>query len=81
MANKKNKTLIWIGAAALIYFLLRKKKTTTTQSRLKDNSNILPSQKFDRIKRNVDNLEVNPIIDENDYFKTLYKQSQNNCTY
>ena len=72
MAKKKDNTLIYIGAAAILYFLLMRKKASATANK--------PAQ-MQRIEKNVNSLQLDPVIDENDYFKQQYKESLNACSY
>ena len=68
MAKKKDNTLIYIGAAAILYFLFMKKNKNVTQKRA-------------NIKADIQNEDMQPIIDKNDYFKQQYQESLNACSY
>lgn len=80
MAKKKDNTFIYIGAAALIYFLLiKKKKKRKGQVIVEDSEHVEFLPKRGRV--NINKMQLDPIIDKNDYFKQQYQESLNACSY
>lgn len=83
---KDQEKIILIGAAVAAYFLFMKKKPKTRPRGtiiVEDSRHVefLPKKQRAGIVRAVDSLNLNPILDKEEYFKTRYKESLNSCSY
>lgn len=83
---KDDQTILLIGAAVAAYFLFMKKKPVTRPRGtviVEDSRHVefLPKKQRAGIVKSVDSLNLNPILDKEEYFKTRYKESLNACSY
>ena len=83
--KKDNQTMLIIAALGIAaYFFIFKKKPRKRGTIIVEDSRhieFLPPKKKAEIKNRVNKLKLNPIVDKEEYFKTLYKESLNNCSY
>lgn len=77
----KNKALIYLAGAVAIYFLLKKKKKVSPKGQVivEDSVHVGYGRKAVSVQK--DEITLNPIIDRNEYFKTLYNDSKESCSY
>lgn len=78
MAQKKNNTILWIGAAVLVWYLWKKRKAAPGESGLSD---VEKQAIRSNIQQDLNSINIAPLPDREQNFAQQYKDDIQNCKY